>query len=59
MNTTLFFSNLGNHDLVINTNRLTRFQEFYSQAKYNLLIKDKNAQKTFMKGKIDEKILTK
>ncbi|CAF4362627.1 unnamed protein product [Rotaria socialis] len=41
---------LGNHDIVLDTNRSTRFMKFYNETKYNLLLNDANAVETFFKG---------
>jgi len=47
----LFFINSGNHDIVLKTNRSTRFKELYEGAKFNLLLRDEDARQTFIKGK--------
>ncbi|CAF3750258.1 unnamed protein product [Rotaria magnacalcarata] len=41
---------LGNHDIILDTNRSTRFMKFYNETKYNLLLDDANAVETFFKG---------
>ncbi|CAF0876218.1 unnamed protein product [Rotaria sp. Silwood1] len=47
---TLVIPVLGNHDVVLKTNRSTRFIQFYNETKYNLLLNDDDALRTFLKG---------
>ncbi|UJR35397.1 hypothetical protein I4U23_028154 [Adineta vaga] len=47
---TLIIPVLGNHDIVLTSNRTTRFIEFYNKTQFHLLLHDIDARQTFFQG---------
>lgn len=45
---------VGNHDILLQANHTTRFQEFYNRTQYHRLLKDAEAQRTFIQGNLQQ-----